>query len=144
MQNKVINETKSAEEIKFFDPEKHKVDPNLRVAGRNNGVSPPPGKDGPTIARHSWEETMSSIDIDIPVTVPVDSSIIKDDIQVEIRSNYNAILMRIVHADSQYLISNFFKGFFFFISFILLGIMQSNRDFSEDVWQAAFSGASAG
>lgn len=53
MKNKVINETKSKDEMKFYDPKIHTLDPKCRVTGQGRG--------------HSWEETMTSIDIDIPL-----------------------------------------------------------------------------
>jgi hypothetical protein len=68
--NKMINETKSTEEIKYFEPKKHKLDPNERIVGE--------GKD------HSWEESSRTIDI----TVPINTGCKKSDLNVEIRSNY--------------------------------------------------------
>lgn len=79
MENKPLNETKSADEIKFFDPEKHKVDPNIRVVGHNSGSCVD------TVMKHSWEETMAAIDIDIPLPLPEDIDITKDDVSVDIR-----------------------------------------------------------
>ena len=79
MESKSLNETKSADEIKFFDPEKHKVDPNIRVVGENSGSCVD------TVMKHSWEETMATIDIDIPVSLPEDIEITKNDVTVDIR-----------------------------------------------------------
>jgi hypothetical protein len=79
MENKPLNETKSTDEVKFFDPAKHKLDPNIRVAGHNSGGYVE------SVAKHSWEESMAAIDIDIPVSLPEDIELTKNDVTVAIR-----------------------------------------------------------
>lgn len=46
-------------DFKLFDPSRDKLDPNQRVAGRGVG--------------HSWEENYNTIDIKIPIAIPLSS-----------------------------------------------------------------------
>ena len=72
MQNKQINATKTDEQRKFFDPVKHKVDPNQRVRGEGRG--------------HVWEETPTAMEIEIPLP-PMDArSYTKQDVRVDIQT----------------------------------------------------------
>lgn len=68
MANKVVNETKAVEEIRYFDEAKHKVDPNLSVMGEGQGFM--------------WEESVSSIDVEVPLL----DGIQKKDLVVQLES----------------------------------------------------------
>jgi len=81
MQNKKINETKSADEVKFFDPAIHKIDPNINVKGENNGMIVSEKR---CISKHVWEETLTTMDIDIPLIVSSQTIVQKEDLTVTI------------------------------------------------------------
>jgi hypothetical protein len=66
--NRVVNETKSEEEIRYFDPAKHKVDPRLLVMGEGQG--------------YAWEENAMSIDVEVPLLDGVG----KKDLEVDIKT----------------------------------------------------------
>jgi len=68
MQNKVVNETKAEEEVRYFDPAKNNVDPRLSVVGEGQG--------------YAWEENASSIDVEIPLL----DGITKRDLVVDIQT----------------------------------------------------------
>lgn len=70
LKNQQVNETKAGDEIKFFDPEMHKLDPSQQVAG--SGVD------------HTWEETPRSIEVDIPLPLRSEAWT-KHNLQVEIK-----------------------------------------------------------
>lgn len=85
MQNKKINESKSADEIKFFDPAIHRIDPNINVKGQNSGIQIS-GKG--SISKHVWEETLTTMDIDIPILISAQTVVQKEDLDVTIRYLY--------------------------------------------------------
>ena len=68
MMNKPINETKSDEERRYFNPSQHKVDPRLSVMGEGQG--------------YAWEENASSLDVEIPLL----DGISKRDLDVDIQT----------------------------------------------------------
>lgn len=70
MANKRINATKTDDERQYFDPVKHKLDPNQIVRG--------------TGENHIWEETPRTMDIEIPL--PLGRIYSKQDIMVYIAS----------------------------------------------------------
>ena len=72
MQNKDSVESTPKEDLKFFDDNKHKIDPKLRVGGESHPSHP---------MRHAWEETGEIIDIEIPL----DEKISKSDISIDIK-----------------------------------------------------------
>jgi len=69
----------SDKDRKYFDEKKHKVDPNLRVAGE--GMNPAP---------HSWEETLSTMEVEIPLFRKLTKS------DVKVRLNYYAHIYSII------------------------------------------------
>ena len=73
--NKATNETENRvdSDRKFFDPTKDKLDPNRRVYGEGEG--------------HVWEESISSIDVEIPLKDPLR----KSDIIVDIKRQHISI-----------------------------------------------------
>ena len=71
MANKKINATKTDDERQYFDPVKHKLDPNQVVKG--------------TGENHIWEETPRTIDIEIPL--PNDRIYSKHDLLVSIATS---------------------------------------------------------
>ena len=71
MANKKINATKTDDERTYFDPVKHKLDPNQVVKG--------------TGANHIWEETPRTMDVEIPL--PSDRIYTKKDISVTIATS---------------------------------------------------------
>ena len=79
MENKQVNATKTDEQRKYFDSTRHKIDPNQRVRGEGRG--------------HVWEETPSTMEIEIPLPLWTISDgrepyvYTKHDLRVEIQSN---------------------------------------------------------
>lgn len=71
MANKRINATKTDDERQYFDPVKHKLDPNQIVKGQGGN--------------HIWEETPRTMDVEIPL--PADRVYSKHDIVVDIASS---------------------------------------------------------
>jgi hypothetical protein len=72
MQNKQINATKTDEQRIFFDPAKHKVDPNQRVRGEGRG--------------HIWEETPTAMEVEIPLPLLDGGPFCKQDVRVDIQT----------------------------------------------------------
>ena len=75
MQNKQINATKTDEQRRYFDPDKHRTDPKQRVRGEGRGFA--------------WEETPTTIDVEVPLppaSAARDGLWTKDDVQVEVRA----------------------------------------------------------
>ena len=70
MANKRINATKTDDERQYYDPVKHKLDPNQIVKGQGEN--------------HIWEETPRTIDVEIPL--PSDRLYGKQDVVVKILS----------------------------------------------------------
>lgn len=71
----VKNDTQDANAVRFFDPEKDRLDPTLRVCGENKGSE--------AVAKHTWEETFTTLDLEIPLSEPV----AKGDLSVVVRSS---------------------------------------------------------
>ena len=73
--NKATNETENRidSDRRFFDPTKDKLDPNRRVYGEGDG--------------HVWEESITSIDVEIPLKDPLR----KSDIIVDIKKQQISI-----------------------------------------------------
>lgn len=71
MANKKINATKTDDERQYFDPVKHKLDPNQVVKG--------------TGENHIWEETPRTMDVEIPL--PNDKIYSKHDLLVNIATS---------------------------------------------------------
>lgn len=71
MANKKINATKTEDQRQYFDPVKHKLDPNQVVKG--------------TGENHIWEETPRTMDVEIPL--PDDRIYTKQDIMVNIATS---------------------------------------------------------
>jgi CS domain len=78
MANKRINATKTDDERQYYDPVKHKLDPNQIVKGQGEN--------------HIWEETPRTMDVEIPL--PSDRLYSKQDIVVKILSSEMSIALQ--------------------------------------------------
>lgn len=78
MANKRINATKTDDERQYYDPVKHKLDPNQIVKGQGEN--------------HIWEETPRTMDVEIPL--PSDRLYSKQDIVVKISSSEMSIALQ--------------------------------------------------